>query len=178
MRHKKKQKHEGAARSSGLCCMAGITFSRPIFAVLSTPHTTLFIGSPSRLVEYSPTMTRVAPYLAILVAKQYVVVLSSTNRSAPIAFLLRRGRGLRRHAVRLGLLGRRGRRGRRARDRNRVGVSPARLGLEGGAAAGGRRERGRHHLEALEPGIEWLAIGVRIEGLAVRMPREGDPRST
>lgn len=28
----------------------------------------------------------------------------------------------------------------------------------------------------LEPGLEWLAIGVRIEGLAIRMPREGDPR--
>lgn len=28
----------------------------------------------------------------------------------------------------------------------------------------------------LEPRIEWLAIGVRIEELAVRVPREGDPR--
>ncbi|MEK7317355.1 MAG: AsmA-like C-terminal region-containing protein [Candidatus Eisenbacteria bacterium] len=28
----------------------------------------------------------------------------------------------------------------------------------------------------LKPGLEWLAIGVRIEGLAIRMPREGDPR--
>lgn len=32
------------------------------------------------------------------------------------------------------------------------------------------------HWKQLEPGLEWLAIGVRIEGLAVRMPREGDPR--
>lgn len=30
--------------------------------------------------------------------------------------------------------------------------------------------------KSLEPGIEWLAVGVRVQGLAVRMPREGDPR--
>lgn len=30
--------------------------------------------------------------------------------------------------------------------------------------------------KSLEPGMEWLAIGVRIQDLAVRMPREGDPR--
>ena len=30
--------------------------------------------------------------------------------------------------------------------------------------------------QSLEPGIEWLSVGVRLQELTVRMPREGDPR--